>query len=287
MPPGDPRRARAGWRRRARARTSVRSLRGTTHGRAGRRVGQGRRGDAGSRCSWSGAGEGDAFDVQTHVVERTVGFNVLDLATGAPANGYAPAEEVVSCRVFTAPEVDAAREARGHAGVRDVRGHERGSCRWTRRTRTTCSWCSRRIASDVAAAGGRLGLLLLYVTFTSSKESFRINHDRKRSRTRRDRSARARPAQPPPSAAPPPRARPAARADRRRSPCPAPPPRTLNPRSRRRDVPRDPEPLRRAARTRPRTPRDGPGADASTVRTPTDPRPRRRPACRPSRVPRV
>ena len=50
--------------------------------------------------------EGDAFDVQTHVVERTVGFNVLDLATGAPANGYAPAEEVVSCRVFTAPEVD-------------------------------------------------------------------------------------------------------------------------------------------------------------------------------------
>ena len=26
--------------------------------------------------------EGDAFDVETHVVERTVGFNVLDVTTG-------------------------------------------------------------------------------------------------------------------------------------------------------------------------------------------------------------
>jgi len=51
--------------------------------------------------------EGDAFDVQTHVVERTVGFNVLDLATNEPANGYEAVEQVVRCRVFTAPEVDA------------------------------------------------------------------------------------------------------------------------------------------------------------------------------------
>ena len=50
--------------------------------------------------------EGDAFDVETHVVERTVGFNVLDVTTGQPASGYEPVEQIVRCRVFTAPEVD-------------------------------------------------------------------------------------------------------------------------------------------------------------------------------------
>ena len=51
--------------------------------------------------------EGDAFDVQTHVVSRTVGFNVLDLETNRPAIGYEAVEQIVRCRVFTAPEVDA------------------------------------------------------------------------------------------------------------------------------------------------------------------------------------
>lgn len=51
--------------------------------------------------------EGDVFDVATHVVERTVGFNVVDAETGMPAVGWEPVEETVRCRVFTTPEVDA------------------------------------------------------------------------------------------------------------------------------------------------------------------------------------
>ena len=49
--------------------------------------------------------EGDYFDVATHVVERTVGFNVVDPVTNAPVAGWDPIEETVPCRVFTAPEI--------------------------------------------------------------------------------------------------------------------------------------------------------------------------------------
>ena len=50
--------------------------------------------------------EGDAFDVETHVVKRTVGFNVLDAVSGEPAPGFTPVNAVVPARVFTAPEID-------------------------------------------------------------------------------------------------------------------------------------------------------------------------------------
>ena len=50
--------------------------------------------------------EGDYFDVATHVVERTVGFNVVDPVTNQPAAGWTPIEETVRCRVFTAPEIE-------------------------------------------------------------------------------------------------------------------------------------------------------------------------------------
>lgn len=55
--------------------------------------------------------EGDPFDVETQIVERTVGLNVVDGETGAPfvakdgAVAFAPVEEIVRCRVFTAPEM--------------------------------------------------------------------------------------------------------------------------------------------------------------------------------------
>jgi len=52
--------------------------------------------------------EGDAFDVETQIVERTVGINVVD-ETGRPprdaTSAFAPVEETVRCRVFTAPEI--------------------------------------------------------------------------------------------------------------------------------------------------------------------------------------
>jgi len=50
--------------------------------------------------------EGDEFDVETHVVKRTVGFNVLDAVSGEPAPGFTPVNAVVPARVFTAPEID-------------------------------------------------------------------------------------------------------------------------------------------------------------------------------------
>jgi SAM-dependent methyltransferase len=50
--------------------------------------------------------EGDPFDVETQIVERTVGINVVDENGRPPANGaFPPVEEVVRCRVFTAPEI--------------------------------------------------------------------------------------------------------------------------------------------------------------------------------------
>jgi hypothetical protein len=55
--------------------------------------------------------EGDPFDVETQIVERTVGLNVVDGETGKPfaskdgAVLFAPVEEIVKCRVFTAPEI--------------------------------------------------------------------------------------------------------------------------------------------------------------------------------------
>ena len=50
--------------------------------------------------------EGDPFDVETQIVERTVGVNVVDENGQTPANGaFTPVEEVVRCRVFTAPEI--------------------------------------------------------------------------------------------------------------------------------------------------------------------------------------
>lgn len=50
--------------------------------------------------------EGDPFDVETQIVERTVGVNVVDENGRPPANGaFPPVEEVVRCRVFTAPEI--------------------------------------------------------------------------------------------------------------------------------------------------------------------------------------
>ena len=50
--------------------------------------------------------EGDPFDVETQIVERTVGVNVVDENGKPPANGaFPPVEEVVRCRVFTAPEI--------------------------------------------------------------------------------------------------------------------------------------------------------------------------------------
>ena len=50
--------------------------------------------------------EGDAFDVETQVVARTVGLNVVDEnGTPPPDAAFAPVEEVVPCRVFTAPEI--------------------------------------------------------------------------------------------------------------------------------------------------------------------------------------
>ena len=55
--------------------------------------------------------EGDPFDVETQIVERTVGVNVVDGETGKPfasndgAVLFAPVEEIVMCRVFTAPEI--------------------------------------------------------------------------------------------------------------------------------------------------------------------------------------
>lgn len=49
--------------------------------------------------------EGDFFDVERHVVERTVGFNVVDAETGAAVDGWPSIEETVTCRIFTAPEV--------------------------------------------------------------------------------------------------------------------------------------------------------------------------------------
>ena len=51
--------------------------------------------------------EGDFFDVSTHVLERTVGFNVLDAETQKPVSGWEPIEETVRSRIFTAPEIDA------------------------------------------------------------------------------------------------------------------------------------------------------------------------------------
>ena len=54
--------------------------------------------------------EGDAFDVETHVVKRTVGFNVLDAVSGEPAPGFTPVNAVLPARVFTAPEIDIASE---------------------------------------------------------------------------------------------------------------------------------------------------------------------------------
>ena len=51
--------------------------------------------------------EGDFFDVATHVLERTVGFNVLDPETGKPVDHWEPIEETVKSRIFTAPEIDA------------------------------------------------------------------------------------------------------------------------------------------------------------------------------------
>ena len=70
--------------------------------------------------------EGDAFDVETHVVKRTVGFNVLDAVSGEPAPGFTPVNAVVPARVFTAPEIDLIGQAGGDAGVRVFRGHGRG-----------------------------------------------------------------------------------------------------------------------------------------------------------------
>jgi len=50
--------------------------------------------------------EGDPFDVETQIVERTVSVNVVDENGRPPANGaFPPVEEVVRCRVFTAPEI--------------------------------------------------------------------------------------------------------------------------------------------------------------------------------------
>jgi len=50
--------------------------------------------------------EGDPFDVETQIVERTVSVNVVDENGKPPANGaFPPVEEVVRCRVFTAPEI--------------------------------------------------------------------------------------------------------------------------------------------------------------------------------------
>ena len=50
--------------------------------------------------------EGDPFDVETQIVERTVSVNVVDENGRPPANGaFSPVEEVVRCRVFTAPEI--------------------------------------------------------------------------------------------------------------------------------------------------------------------------------------
>jgi hypothetical protein len=52
--------------------------------------------------------EGDYFDVARHIVDRTIAFNVVDPATGAPVAGWGPpVETTVQCRVYTAPEVDA------------------------------------------------------------------------------------------------------------------------------------------------------------------------------------
>ena len=48
--------------------------------------------------------EGDYFDVETHVVERTVGVNVVD-GKGLPKNGFTPIEETVTCKIFTCPEI--------------------------------------------------------------------------------------------------------------------------------------------------------------------------------------
>lgn len=48
--------------------------------------------------------EGDHFDVETHVVERTVGINVVD-EKGSPKNGFVPVEETVRCKIWTAPEI--------------------------------------------------------------------------------------------------------------------------------------------------------------------------------------
>merc|ERR1712166_838153 len=48
--------------------------------------------------------EGDTFDVETHVVERTVGINVVN-EKRLPKNGFQPIEETVRCKIFTAPEV--------------------------------------------------------------------------------------------------------------------------------------------------------------------------------------
>ena len=49
--------------------------------------------------------EGDAFDVKTHVVTRTVGLNVVDTVKGTPVKGWDPVEERVRCRIFTHQEV--------------------------------------------------------------------------------------------------------------------------------------------------------------------------------------
>lgn len=49
--------------------------------------------------------EGDVFDVETHILERTVGVNVVD-EKGRPVEEYGSGvEETVRCRIFTAPEI--------------------------------------------------------------------------------------------------------------------------------------------------------------------------------------
>ena len=58
-------------------------------------------------CECSSSGEGKATPSTSRpTVERTVGVNVVDENGQTPANGaFTPVEEVVRCRVFTAPEI--------------------------------------------------------------------------------------------------------------------------------------------------------------------------------------
>jgi len=63
---------------------------------------------------------GDPFDVTTHIVTRTVGFNVVDPTSGEPVEGWQAIEEQVRCRVFTAPEIDLLARL---AGLRVVAGY--------------------------------------------------------------------------------------------------------------------------------------------------------------------